>query len=54
MTDKKQFNLYLDEELIKRIKHAAIEAGMRLSDFVAAILVAHLEDGAPLEEKETA
>lgn len=42
MSDKKQFNLYLDERLIKRVKHAAIEAEMRLSDFVAAVLEQHL------------
>ena len=42
MSSKKQFNLYLDEELIKAIKHAAIEADMRLSDYVAEALTAHL------------
>lgn len=43
MADKKQFNLYLDEDLVKRIKHAAVDAEMRLSDFVAAVLIAHLD-----------
>lgn len=43
MTEKKQLNLYLDEELIKRVKHAAIEEEQRLSDFVAAALSIYLE-----------
>ena len=42
MSNKKQFNLYLDEDLIKAIKHAAIEADMRLSDYVAEALAAHI------------
>lgn len=36
-------NLYLDEELIKRVKHAAIDAEQRLSDFVAGALIHYLE-----------
>lgn len=43
MTEKKQLNLYLDEELIKQVKHAAIEQEQRLSDFVAAALSSYLE-----------
>lgn len=48
MTDrneKKQFNVYLPEALIKRVKHAAIEAEQRLSDYVADALEAFLEKG---------
>ncbi len=41
---KRQLNLYLDEELIKEIKHSAIEADSKLSDHVADILSAHLEN----------
>lgn len=36
-------NLYLDEDLIKRVKHAAIESEQRLSDFVADALIHYLE-----------
>lgn len=36
-------NLYLEEDLIKRIKHAAIDAEQRLSDFVAEVLERHLD-----------
>lgn len=43
MQNKKQLNLYLDEDLIKGIRHAAIEADKRLSDYVAEILTAHLD-----------
>jgi metal-responsive CopG/Arc/MetJ family transcriptional regulator len=43
--DKKQFNVYLPESLIKRVKHAAIEAEQRLSDFVADALEAFLKEG---------
>ena len=43
MADKKQLNLYLEEDLIKGIRHAAVEADRRLSDYVAEILTAHLD-----------
>ncbi len=37
-------NLYLEEDLIKRVKHAAIEEEKRLSDFVAKALERYLEE----------
>lgn len=51
MVEKRQFNLYLSEDLIKRVKHAAIEAEQRLSDYVAQALERQLTDhGAEHEE----
>lgn len=52
MPEKKQMNLYLDEDLIKRVKHAAIEQEQRLSEFVAAALSSHLERVEEPEEDE--
>jgi len=43
MAAKKQFNLYLDEDLIKAVKHSAIEADKRMSDHVADILMVHFD-----------
>jgi hypothetical protein len=49
MPEKRQMNLYLEEDLIKRIKHAAIEEEQRLSEFVAIALERYL---AVVEEKQ--
>jgi predicted DNA binding CopG/RHH family protein len=50
MDEKRQFNLYLSEDLIRRVKHAAIDAGQRLSDYVADVLERHLAEQLANEE----
>ena len=42
MDEKRQFNVYLPEELIKRVKVAAIEDEQRLSEFVSIALQEYL------------
>ena len=42
MAAKQQFNIYLPAELVRRVKHAAVDADRSLSEFVEAALEDHL------------
>lgn len=52
-TEKSQLNLYIDVDLINRIKHAAIDEERRLSDFVANALELYLADRRSRDEEDT-
>jgi hypothetical protein len=43
--EKQQFNVYLPPQLIRAIKHRAIDEGVSQSALVESILAAYLEQG---------
>jgi len=50
---KQQFNVYLPPDLIREVKHAAVDSGKSLSTFLEDVLRAHLKQLAQQRQQET-
>lgn len=44
---KRQFNIYLPPELVRRVKYASIDAGLSISAYVERAIRAQLEHDQP-------
>jgi predicted HicB family RNase H-like nuclease len=51
MSDQQQFNVYLPRELVRSVKHAAIEEGVSLSKLVEQALASYLRTLADQHER---
>jgi hypothetical protein len=50
---KQQFNVYLPPDLIRQVKHAAVDSGKSLSVFIEDLLRAHLEQLAQQQQQQS-
>ena len=51
MATRQQFNVNLDPDLVRRVKHHAVDAQLSLSDLVSRILSAHLDQEATMTDQ---